>query len=100
MALTDRRTSDGRRLYACDGPECGATHEPWGDQWLWFGSIRDSEERPERILTFCGPACVDAFRAQQAGRKLPRLKPSDLRTPLCQELTEHWQKPMRGRHHG
>ncbi len=56
-----QRSLAGRRLYKCDGPRCGASCEPWGGTWLWYGSYRDIEDDPYGFPTFCGFGCATAY---------------------------------------
>lgn len=30
---------------------------PWSDEWSWFGSWRDYDERPERLVVTCSALC-------------------------------------------
>jgi len=41
------------RKYRCDN--CGKV-DSWGDDWMWYGSIKDMEEGGQQ--TYCSESCA------------------------------------------
>lgn len=48
---------EGNRLYICDGPSCQVSRVPWSSNWQWYGSLRDMDEDPLSLITFCSEEC-------------------------------------------
>jgi hypothetical protein len=55
------------RTHVCS--TCGKI-DNWKDGWVWFGSYRQIEDEPEKILKFC---CESCMTVGQREHKLPEL---------------------------
>lgn len=55
------------RTHTCS--TCGKI-DNWKEGWMWFGSYRQLEDTPEKILKFCCDACITVAQRE---RKLPPL---------------------------
>jgi hypothetical protein len=91
MSATDRRSNAGKRLYACDGPDCGLTHEPWGEGWVYFGAIESIDG--ESPLTFCSWQCAKA-RADSIG-DVDAPTPNDVKSEMGKTLQRIIDGPMK-----
>jgi hypothetical protein len=91
VPATDRWSLNGRRLYACDGPGCGATHEPWTRSWVWYGAIETADGEPGP-LTFCGWECAKR-RAATVG-DIPTPTSVDMKSDVARKLQEEIDGPM------
>ena len=94
MAATDRRSKDGNRLYACDGPDCGWTHEPWGRAWVYFGAIESIDG--ESPLTFCSWECAKK-RAEVVG-DVEAPDANDMKSELGKRLQRIADGPMKNQY--
>ncbi|MCZ4270941.1 hypothetical protein [Maritalea porphyrae] len=56
------KSLSGKRLYACDAPDCNVRRVPWSSRWVWYGSYKDLDEDPASILTFCSEECRAAAK--------------------------------------
>lgn len=78
MGITQKRSvHTGKRLYVCDG--CGDI-SPWRKGWIWYGALRDCDEDPTNVRTFCQKKCVQVFRQKQFDRgetPLPMFRGAD-----------------------
>ena len=71
MSITDKRSiHTGKRLYECD--QCGRL-SPWETGWIWYGSIRDLDETPEKVVVFCSVDCLEEKRRCQFENSWPPL---------------------------
>lgn len=51
------------RMHCCT--ICGQWGE-WTPEWAWYGSMRDYDERPERLVITCSAVCK--YDAKTQGR--------------------------------
>jgi hypothetical protein len=59
------RYSNGKHAYRCE--QCGVV-SPWGEAWMWFGAIRDLDEDPNGVMTFCCKDHAEEFERIQPAR--------------------------------
>lgn len=52
---TRLKTAEGRTIYTCD--RCAKT-EPWGDEWVWYGSYKDLDDGV-KVPHYCSQACAE-----------------------------------------
>jgi len=61
MTIVKGITQSGVNLYNCDWLYCNTHNQPWASGWYWYGSIRDSEENTDLLLTFCSKTCAESY---------------------------------------
>jgi hypothetical protein len=72
MPPTDKRSTEGRRLYECEHCKKLA---PWDDSWAWYGSYKQHEDFGSKgvapVKTMCSADCrvamVAAFQIPDEG---------------------------------
>lgn len=59
------RYPSGRTAYRCE--QCGVV-SPWSADWLWWGAVRDLDDDPNSIMTFCCKDHAEEFERIQPAR--------------------------------
>jgi len=52
---------DYRARYDCDAPSCKVKNEVWGSGWICYSSLKDMDDNPCSIPTFCSQDCANEY---------------------------------------